>query len=161
MVIFYTISQKISRAIPYFMKKNHLITKLQLTLFKYPRCYVLSRCLGRDYVCSLVLKMTNQNQIYENGRVSTHSDVQRGSANWKTSFTGRGNAWIKLPFSSHIANKFRRPTVFQLNIEGLTANKMNVLYHFALQSEALVILLQETHRIDAKKLILPNYQVAG
>ena len=38
---------------------------------------------------------------------------------------------------------------------------MNVLHHLTLQSEALVILLQETHCIDAEKLVLPNYQLAG
>ena len=38
---------------------------------------------------------------------------------------------------------------------------MNVLHHLALQSEALVILLQETHCTDAEKLVLPNYQLAG
>ena len=61
--------------------------------------------------------MTDQNRTYQNGRVSTHSDVQCRSANRKTSFSGRGNACIKLPFSGHIANKFRRPTILQLNIE--------------------------------------------
>ena len=38
---------------------------------------------------------------------------------------------------------------------------MNVLYHLAMQSEALVILLQETHCTDAEKLVLPHYQLAG
>ena len=38
---------------------------------------------------------------------------------------------------------------------------MNVLHHLAMQSEALVILLQETHCTDAEKLVLPNYQLAG
>ena len=101
--------------------------------------------------------MTDRNQR----RVSIHSNVQRGSANRQTSFTGRVNACIKLPFSGHIANKFRRPTILQLNIEGLTANKMNVLHHLAMQFETLVILLQETHCTDAEKLVLPNYQLAG
>ena len=105
--------------------------------------------------------MTDRNRTYQNERVSTHSDVQYGSANWQTSFSGRGNARIKLPFSGHIANKFRRPTILQLNIEGLTASKMNVLHHLVMQSEALVILLQETHCTDAKKLVLPHYQLAG
>ena len=106
--------------------------------------------------------MTDRNRTYQNERVSTHSDVQCGSANRQTSFSGRGNAWIKLPFSGHIANKFQRPTnILQLNIEGLTASKMNVLHHLAMQSEALVILLQETHSTDAEKLVLPNYQLAG
>ena len=94
-------------------------------------------------------------------RVSTHSDVQCGSANWQMSFSGQGNVRIKLLFSGHIANKFRRPTILQLNIENLTASKMNILHHLAMQSEALVILLQETHCTDAEKLVLPNYQLAG
>ena len=38
---------------------------------------------------------------------------------------------------------------------------MNVLHHLAMQSEALVILLQETHCTDAEKLVLPNNQLAG
>ena len=67
----------------------------------------------------------------------------------------------KLPFSGHIANKFRRPTILQLNIKGLTTSKMNVLHHPALQSEALVILLEETHCTDAEELVLPNYQLTG
>ena len=105
--------------------------------------------------------MTDRNRTYQNGRVSTHSDVQCGSANRQTSFSGRGNVKIKLPFSGHNANKFRRPTILQLSIEDLTASKINVLYHLAMQSEALVILLQETHCTDAEKLVLPNYQLAG
>ena len=122
---------------------------------------MLSRSLGREKVCSLVLKMTDRNRTYQNGRVSIHSDVQCGSANRQTFFSGRGNARMKLPFSGHIANKFRRPTILQLNIEGLTASKMNVLHHLATQAEALVILLQETHCTDAEKLVLPNCQLAG
>ena len=105
--------------------------------------------------------MTERNQTYQNGRVSTHSDVPRRSDNLQTSFSGRGNAWIKLPFSGHITNKFRRPTIFQLNMEALTASKMNVLYYLALQSEALVILLQENHCTDSEKLVHLNYQLAG
>ena len=38
---------------------------------------------------------------------------------------------------------------------------MNVLHHLAMQSEALVILLQETHCTEAEKLVLSNYQLAG
>ena len=105
--------------------------------------------------------MTDQNQTNQNGRLFTHSDVQCGSTNRQTSFSGRGNDRIKLPFSKHIANKFRRPTILQLNIKGLTASKMNVLHHLAMQSAALVILLQETHCTDVEKLVLPNYQPAG
>ena len=102
-----------------------------------------------------------------------HSNVQCGSANQQTSFSRQGNAriklpfsgWdnarIKLPFSGHIANKFRRPTILQLNIKELTASKMNVFYHLAMQSEALVILLPKTHCTHAERLVLPNCQLAG
>ena len=38
---------------------------------------------------------------------------------------------------------------------------MKVFRYLALQAEALVILLQETHCTDAEKLVLPNYQLAG
>ena len=107
--------------------------------------------------------MTDRNQTYQNGKVSTHSDVQRGSANLPTSFwTGqclnKTALFRAFPTSS---DKFRRPTILQLNIEGLTASTMKVLHHLALQSEALVILLQKTHCTDAEKLVLPNYQLAG
>ena len=105
--------------------------------------------------------MTDRNQTYQNKRVSTHSDVQYGYANRQTSFSERGNAWIKLFFSGHIANKFRRPTILKLSIEGLTGSNMNVLHYFAMQFKALVILLEETHCTDAEKLVLPNYQLAG
>ena len=105
--------------------------------------------------------MTDRNRTYQTGRVSIYSDVQCGSANRQTSFAGRGNVRIKLSFSGHIANKFRKPTILQLNIEGLTASKINILHHLAMQSKALVILLQETHCTDAEKLVLPNYQPAG
>ena len=104
--------------------------------------------------------MKDQNQTYQNERVSTYSDVQCGSGNRQTYFLGRSNAWIKLPSSGNIANKFRRPTILQLNIGGLTASKMNVLHHLAPQSKALVILLQETHCTDTEKLVLANYQLS-
>ena len=81
------------------------------------------------------------------------------SANRQTSFSGRGNARMKLPFLRHIANKFRGATILQLNIKHLTASKMNVLHHLAIQSEALIIFLQKTHCTDAEKLVLPNYQL--
>ena len=37
---------------------------------------------------------------------------------------------------------------------------MSVLYHLALQREALVILLQDTHCTSAQRLVLPDYQLA-
>ena len=66
-----------------------------------------------------------------------------------------------MPLPGHTVNKFRRPTVLQLNIEGLTASKMNALHYFAVQYEALIILLQETHCTCADKLTIPGFALAG
>ena len=106
--------------------------------------------------------MPDRNKICQNGRVPTHPDVQPGPANRQTSFSGRGDAHgSKLPFSGHIINTFRRPTIQQLNIDGLTASKMNVLHRLAVHHEALIILLQETHCTSSKKLMLPSFALAG
>ena len=99
--------------------------------------------------------MTDRNQIYSNGTVSTVTYVLARPCKWQTSFSGRGNA------SKRIVNKFRSPAIFQLNIEGLTASKMNVLYYLAAQRETLVIRLQDTHCTSAQRLLLPDYQLAG
>ena len=99
--------------------------------------------------------MADRNQICPNGRASTVTDVLARPCKWQTPFSGRGVA------SKRIVNKFRRPAILQLNIEGLTASKMSVLYHLAAQREALVILLQETHCTSAQRLVLPDYQLAG
>ena len=98
------------------------------------------------------------NRMCPPGRVSTYSDVQ-GPANQQTSFSGRDDECVahKLPFSGHIIKKFRGPSILQLNIDGLTASKMNVFHHLAIQLEAFIILLQETHCISAEKLVLSNY----
>ena len=87
---------------------------------------------------------------------------------------------IKLLFSGHVANKFRRPTVIQLNIEGLTASKINVLHYLAMQStdaEKLVLsvgmqsvnpsikpscsLLGETTQVWLLQLCLPSLTESG
>ena len=53
------------------------------------------------------------------------------------------------------------PKAHQLNIKGTITSKMNVLHYLALQLEALINLLQETHWTDAEKLVFPSYQLAG
>ena len=58
------------------------------------------------------------------------------------------------------STKFRTPVILQLNLEGLTASKMTVLYHLAAQHEALVILFQETHCTSAQRLVLADYQLS-
>ena len=120
-------------------------------------CFHVARVVStpRNWKVSL---MVCGNRMCPPGRVSTHSDVQ-GSANQQTSFSGRDDECVahKLPFSGHIIKKFRGPSILQLNIEGLTASKMNVLHHLATHLEAFVILLPETHCISAEKLVLSNY----
>ena len=77
-----------------------------------------------------MLKITDRNITYQNGKVLTHSDVQCGSANRQTLFSGQDNACIKLPFSGHIAKKFRKATILQLNIEAIViALNLLVLPH--------------------------------
>ena len=66
-----------------------------------------------------------------------------------------------MPQSGHTVNKFRRLAVVQLNIAGLAASKMNVLHRLAVQYEALVTLLQETHCTCADKLTIPGFALAG
>ena len=66
----------------------------------------------------------------------------------------------KILFRAHCQQVLKTP-LLQLNIKNLTASKMNALHHLAMQSEALIILLQEIHCADAQKLVLPNYQLAG
>ena len=93
--------------------------------------------------------------------VSTHSDVQRGSTNRQTTFQDRQRL-KKLPFLWHIAKKLQRLTHYSPAEHRRSHCKQNESFHYlALQSEALVILLQETHCADAEKLALPSYRLAG
>ena len=104
-----------------------------------------------------VSEMSDRNRTCQSGRVIPHSDVRPGHTTRQTPFSGQGD----VPLSEHTVNKIRRPAVLQLNIEGLTASKINVLHHLALQYEALVILLQETHCTCADKLTIPGFVLTG
>ena len=79
-------------------------------------------------------EMSDRNRTCQSGRATLHHDVQPGST------TRRGD----VAMSGHTVKKFQMLAVLQLNIEGLTASKMNVLHHLAVQYEALVIVLQQT-----------------
>ena len=70
----------------------------------------------------------------------------------ETPSSGRGSSSVE---------KYRRPTVLQLNTEGITASKLNVIEHLATKHQALIILLQETHCTSVDKLVLPNFTLAG
>ena len=101
-------------------------------------------------------EMSNRNQTCQPGKVTPHPDVQPGPTTRQTPFSGRGDVSL----SGHTVNKFRRPAVLKLNIEGLAASKMNVLHHLAMQYQALIILLQKSHCICADKLTIPGSTLA-
>ena len=98
------------------------------------------------------LNLADRNRICLNG--GTPNDAQAGQR--QTSFSGRGDAYRR-----RAVNKFQRPSILQQNIEGLTVSKMSVLHYLAIQCEALVILLQETHCTSVERLVLPSYHLAG
>ena len=98
---------------------------------------LLLRSLG----CKSALVITHD-RPKPNGRVSIHLDVQRGSANCKRPFQDGAMTEKNCIF---IAKEFRKATILQLSNKGLTASKMNVFYHLALLSKALVVLPPETH----------------
>ena len=70
-------------------------------------------------------KMSDRNRTCQPGRATPHPDVQLGPTTRQTPFSGRGD----VPLSGYTVNKFQRPAVLKLNIEGLAASKMNVLHH--------------------------------
>ena len=67
-------------------------------------------------------------------------------------FLGRG---------SRNAAEDPRPNMLQLNIEGLTANKISVIEQLAYKNKAFIIVLQETHCTTAGKLVIPNFSLPG
>ena len=102
-------------------------------------------------------EMSDRNQTCQLGKVTPYPNVQPGPTYQKMPFSG----WGDVPLSGHTVNKFQRPAVLQLNIEGLAAGKMNVLHHFTVQYETLVIFLQKTHCTCADKLTIPGFALAG
>ena len=102
-------------------------------------------------------EMSDRKQTCQPERKTHHPDVQPGPTTRQTPFSRRGD----VPLSGNTLNKFRRPAFLQLNIEGLTASKMNLLHHLDVQYEALVILLWETHCTFADKLTIPGFALAG
>ena len=148
------------------MPKNFFVT-VSLVFGPDGRCFHVARAVSKSvqsFSCtstklfSCKVTMTDRYQICRPGRVSIHLDAQPRHTNGQRFFSGRGDVCSA---SGHIVNKFRRPAILQLNIEGLTASKMNVLHHLAVQFEALVILLQETHSAFTDKLVIPGFALAG
>ena len=135
---------------------TYLISTILLMIKSYQNLLIApdGRCfpVARSVTLCTLFNLTDRNRICLNG--GTPNDVQAGQ--WQTSFSGRGDAHLR-----RTVNKFQRPSILQLNIEGIPASKMSVLHHLALQCEALVILLQETHCTSVERLDLPSYHLAG
>ena len=53
------------------------------------------------------------------------------------------------------------PNTLQLNIQGITANKICVLSQLTTRYSVHVILLQETPCTSADRLVIPNFSLAG
>jgi len=73
--------------------------------------------------------------------------VQRGLGR-NTPFSRRG--------SRNAAEDDPRPSIIQLNTEGLTENKISVIEQLAFK-KAFIFILQETHRPTADNLVIPNF----
>ena len=79
-------------------------------------------------------------------------NASRLNGGCKTSFSGRDTN----------ANSYRRPTILQLNIEGLSASKIGVIEQLVSKHQTLaVVLLQETRCHNAEKLVLPGFALTG
>ena len=72
--------------------------------------------------------------LYHNGRVPPTPMYKLNTR--QTLVLGRCDV-----FSWRTVNKFKKPAILHLNIQSLTASKISVLHHLALQFQALVILL--------------------
>ena len=51
--------------------------------------------------------------------------------------------------------------ILQINVEGLTIAKLDVLEQIAIKNKATVVLLQETHKENNATLKLPGFTLAG
>jgi len=82
---------------------------------------------------------------------ATRTGCVRHGVGHQTPFSGRG---------SRNAAEYLRPNIFQLNTEGLTADKISVIEQLAYKNKAFIIVLQETHCTTADKLVIPNFSLA-
>ena len=60
----------------------------------------------------LLLHIIDQNQNFQNARVSTYPNVQQGSDNQQMSLSRWGDAWKKLPFFAALCQQFSKSHCF-------------------------------------------------
>jgi len=94
----------------------------------------------------------------------TKSVTKRATTATRAGYVQRGVGQTT-PFSGgssrNVAEDDPRTNILQLNIEGLTENKISVIEQLAYKNKAFIIILQETHCITADKLVIPNFSLAG
>ena len=56
--------------------------------------------------------------------------------------------------------KYRGPTILQLNIEALTTSKISIIEYVA-NNKALAVLIQRTHCTNINRMVLPHFSLAG
>ena len=119
--------------------------------------------LSRSLPISTSFRNVRQKPNLPTWKDNPHPDVLPARAHYSANalFMAICHCQGDVPLSGHIVNKFRRPAVLQLNIEGLTASKINILHHLAVQYEALVTPFKETHCTSADKLAIPGFALAG
>ena len=67
----------------------------------------------------------------------------------------------RAPYAGRKDSPAENLVILQLNVEGLTTAKLDVLEQLASINKATVVVLQETHKENATTLKLPGYTLAG
>jgi len=73
---------------------------------------------------------------------------------------GVGHQTLFSPRGSRNAAEDLQPNILQLNIEGLTADKICVIEQLTCKNKAFIIVLKKTHCTTAGKLVIPNFSLA-
>ena len=110
-----------------------------------------NRCLHVALPVAAFLEMLTKS-VNLRATAATRTGCVRHGVGHQMPFSGRG---------SRNAAEDLRPSILQLNTEGLTADKISVIEQLAYNNKALIIVLQETHCTTPDKLVIPNFSLAG
>jgi len=72
---------------------------------------------------------------------------------------GRNTSFSRRDISSD-AEDDPRPSILQLNTEGLTASKITVIEQLAYENKAIITVLQDTHCTTADKLVRRHRRIS-
>ena len=117
------------------------------TLFCYARKLVPPHGPPIRHWLLMSTKPVNTNAI-----TATHAGRVRHGVGHKAVFSGHGR---------RNAAEDPRLNILQLNNEELTANTISVIEQLAYENKPFIIVLPETHRTTADKLVISNFSLAG